>query len=202
MTATDDRAVRGRRRRWARFARTWGFLVFVTALYGVLLLVVSGRALAALEASGRILLQVALPLCVAFVVMFLLNLLVKPAHVSRLAGRGAGIKGVCLSTAAGVLSMGPIYAWYPLLKSLRDKGASDFHLANFLSNRAVKPFLLPLMVFYFGWVFTLALTVLTVLGALVVAAVVGLVAGRLRPHRSDAPAQTAGGRRPGSREET
>ena len=39
------------------------------------------------------------------------------------------------------------------------------------------------MVFCFGWVFTLVLTVLTVLGALLTATVVGLVAGdeRLEP---------------------
>jgi uncharacterized membrane protein YraQ (UPF0718 family) len=176
-----------------RLARAWAFLVLMIGLYGVLLAAVPNRALAALGASGRVLLQVALPLCVAFIVMFLLNLLVKPARVSRLAGRGAGIKGVLLSTAAGILSMGPTYAWYPLLGSLREKGASDFHLANFLSNRAVKPFLLPLMVFYFGWAFTLALTVLTILGALAVAAVVGLLAGGSRPCRSDAPAQPPGG---------
>ena len=181
MIIQDDRTARVRKRGWVRIMRIWGSLACVIAIYGALAIATPDRALAALAASGHVLLQVALPLCVAFIVMFLLNLLVKPAHVSRLAGRGAGIKGVVLSTAAGILSMGPIYAWYPLLKSLREKGASDFHLTNFLSNRAVKPFLLPLMVFYFGWVFTLALTVLTVLGALVVAAVVGLVAGSKRP---------------------
>jgi len=181
MTAADEKAVQSQKRRWARLACVWGFLICMIGIYGVLLIATPDRALAALGASGRVLLQVALPLCVAFVVMFLLNLLVKPAHVSRLAGRGAGIKGVVLSTAAGILSMGPIYAWYPLLNALREKGASNFHLANFLSNRAVKPFLLPLMIFYFGWVFTLALTVLTVLGALLVAAVVGLVACSKRP---------------------
>jgi len=176
MNADDDTAAPRGRRRWLSLARTWGFLVLVIALYGVITVAAPGRALAALEASGRVLLQVALPLGVAFVVMFLLNLLVKPAHISRLAGRGAGVKGVCLSTAAGIFSMGPIYAWYPLLAGLREKGASDFHLANFLSNRAVKPFLMPLMVFYFGWAFTLSLTVLTVIGAQAVAAIVGLAA--------------------------
>ncbi len=47
-----------------------------------------------------------------------------------------------------------------------------FALANFLGNRAVKPFLLPVMVFYFGWVFTLVFTAFTVLGALLNAFIV------------------------------
>jgi uncharacterized membrane protein YraQ (UPF0718 family) len=185
MTAAAGEAGRAWRRRGARLARVWGFLALVVGTYGVVLAASPGRAAAALAESGRILLQIALPLCVAFIVMVSLNLLVKPAHVSRLVGRDAGIGGVVMSTVAGILSMGPIYAWYPLLRSLRERGASDFHLANFLSNRAVKPFLLPLMVSYFGWVFTLVLTVLTILGALLVAAIVGLVAGRGRPDRRE-----------------
>jgi len=168
---------RDRKGGWGRFLRRWAFLLSVTAVYAVLLLAAPSRALAALRASSRVLLQVAIPLSVAFALMFLINLFMKPAHVARFMGSGAGFKGVVLSTAAGIFSMGPIYAWYPLLKSLSEKGASVFHLANFLSNRAVKPYLLPLMVFYFGWVFALTLSVLTVLGSLLVATVVALLVG-------------------------
>jgi len=167
---------RDRKGRWGRFLRRWAFLLSVTIIYAGLMLATPSHALAALRASSRILLQVALPLSVAFAMMFLINLFMKPAHVARFMGSGAGFKGIVFSTAAGIFSMGPIYAWYPLLKNLREKRASVFHLANFLSNRAVKPYLLPLMVFYFGWVFALTLSVLTVLGSLLVATVVALLA--------------------------
>jgi len=39
------------------------------------------------------------------------------------------------------------------LKELRKKGAADSLIAVFLGNRAVKPFLLPIMISYFGWVY-------------------------------------------------
>jgi uncharacterized membrane protein YraQ (UPF0718 family) len=68
--------------------------------------------------------------------------------------------------------MGPIYAWLPFLKALREKGASDFHLANFLSNRAVKPVFLPLLIVYFGWRFSLIFISLNMVGALFVALLV------------------------------
>ena len=58
------------------------------------------------------------------------------------------------------------------LKALREKGASDFHLANFLSNRAVKPVFLPLLIVYFGWRFSLIFITLNMLGAVLVAALV------------------------------
>jgi len=71
--------------------------------------------------------------------------------------------------------MGPVYAWYPLLKGLRKRGISDFHLANFLSNRAIKPFLFPVMVFYFGWTFTLILNILLLMDSLLTAKIVSLM---------------------------
>jgi len=80
-----------------------------------------------------------------------------------------------LSSAAGIISMGPVYAWYPFLSSLKEKGASDFNLANFLSNRAVKPALIPLMIAYFGWRFSIVFAVFGVLSALAVAMSVSLL---------------------------
>jgi len=164
-----------KKRAGGRFFRTWGIPLCVIVVYTILIGAASDRAIIALRTSWHVLLQVILPLIIAFVMMFLLNLFLKPQHISRFLGKGAGIKGVILSTSAGILSMGTIYAWYPLLKTLQEKGASDFHLANFLSNRAIKPFLLPLMVFYFGWVFTVVLFVLSVFGGLLIACIVSLL---------------------------
>jgi len=162
-------------------AGTWrlaGFPLAVVLLYVVLYVIMPDRTTRALAASGQILVQVALPLCIAFALMVLLNLFVKPAHVSRFLGTGAGLKGVAISTLAGAISTGPIYAWYPLLKDLRERGASNFHVANFLGNRAVKPFLLPVMVFYFGWPYTIVLNLLLILGAILMASLVGLLTTR------------------------
>jgi len=51
---------------------------------------------------------------------------------------------------AGMLSMGSIYIVYPLLQSLKKKGASYAHIAAFLYARAVKIPLIPLMAYYFS----------------------------------------------------
>jgi uncharacterized membrane protein YraQ (UPF0718 family) len=129
-----------------------------------------GRA--ALRSFYNVCRQILPALSIAFAVMVCVNLFVKPAHVKHLLGDAKRARGVALSTAGGILSMGPIYAWYPLLKELRSKGASDFHIANFLCCRAVKPPLLPLIVAYFGWAFTVVLTVFMVGGSLLTAFVV------------------------------
>lgn len=155
--------------------KSWIFPLCVGAAYPILWGVSPERTVQALRAAGHVLEQAAVPLLLAFLMMLLLNLFLTPAHVSRFLGRKAGILGILLSSAAGILSMGPVYAWYPFLASLRRKGASDFYLANFLSNRAVKPALIPLMVTYFGWGFTVIFSVFGVLNAFVAAVIVYLV---------------------------
>ena len=74
------------------------------------------------------------------------------------------------------------FPWFPFLTALREKGATDFHLANFLSNRAVKPVFLPLLVAYFGWRFALIFMGLNILGALVVAGLVAVFTSKQK-HR-------------------
>jgi len=102
--------------------RVFLFPTIVLAVYGILLAAAPDKALVALESSGRVLRNVALPLGLVFAVMLVLNLFVKPAQITRFVGRRAGIKGIMLSAGAGIISAGPIYVWYPLLKELREKG--------------------------------------------------------------------------------
>ena len=143
------------------------FPLLVLVIYGVLFLIMPEQALVAIKNSGKVCLNILLPLALVFVVMLALNLFVKPVQIVHLLRNDANIKGILLSVAAGIISVGPIYVWYPLLKELREKGAGNMPIAVFLYNRAVKPFLLPVMVAYFGWVYVAILTVLTVLASIV-----------------------------------
>ena len=143
------------------------FPLLVLVIYGVLFVLTPEQTLVALKSSGKVCLNILLPLALVFVVMLALNLFVKPAQIVHLLGSGANIKGILLSVTAGIISMGPIYVWYPLLRELREKGAGNAPIAVFLYNRAVKPFLLPVMIAYFGWLYVGILTVLTVLASLV-----------------------------------
>jgi hypothetical protein len=79
-----------------------------------------------------------LPLSLVFILMLVTNLFLKPAQIVKFLGRGAGIKAGILSATAGIISVGPIYAWYPLLKDLRERGLQTlfwlFSWATGLSN--------------------------------------------------------------------
>ena len=147
---------------------SWHMLLFplvVLIIYGVLFVLTPEQALAALKSSGKVCLSIILPLALVFVMMMGLNMFVKPSQIVNLLGSDANVKGILLSVAAGIISMGPIYVWYPLLKELREKGAGNMPIAVFLYNRAVKLFLLPVIIAYFGWVYVSILTVLTILAS-------------------------------------
>ncbi len=117
------------------------------------------------QASGfffKLLIRIIPALLVVYLAMFLINLLVKPQKIARHLGEDSGTRGILISMVAGILSTGPIYVWYPLLKDLREKGMTNMLITIFLYNRAVKIPLLPMMIYYFGLQFTVILTILMI----------------------------------------
>lgn len=154
--------------------RPWLFPFCVSCLYGLGFLWAPESTDRALHLCGAMFRQLALPMLFAIVMMVVLNQFLSPAVVARFLGRSTGAKGLALSSLAGILSMGPIYAWYPLFKTLREKGASVFHVANFIGCRSIKPVLLPIMVGYFGWQFTALFVLMSLTIALIVACVVSM----------------------------
>jgi uncharacterized membrane protein YraQ (UPF0718 family) len=148
----------------------------VLMIYGIVFGISPGGAAMAIRSSTGILLNIMIPLGLVFTLMVFMNLFLKPTHIVRFLGKGSSSMGFMLSAAAGIISMGPIYAWYPLLKELRKKGATNSLIAVFLGNRAIKPFLLPIMISYFGWVYVALLTLFTVSGSLGVGYLVNTLA--------------------------
>jgi hypothetical protein len=159
------------------FKRVSLFLASAAAIYGVLYAIAPDTALTAMKASARISFSLCLPLFLVFSVMFLMNLFVRPAGIARIFSKNAGIKGMSLSVAAGIISTGPIFAWYPLMKKMMEEGAGEGQIAVFLYNRAVKPFLLPVMIVYFGWIYVGILTILTILGSILLGYFMNAVCG-------------------------
>ncbi len=153
----------------------WGFVLITLVIYGVLYIKYPSKTSVSMKTSLRVLSQISIPILIAFMFKFLINLYVSPVKMQKLLAKGAGVRGIIFSSLAGVLSMGPIFAWYPLLKDFREKGVPDLYLANFLTSRAVKPFLLPVMVYYFGWMFSIILNVLILIFSPVVGVLTGLI---------------------------
>lgn len=148
------------------FSRSLFFPLATLVLYGAVAVPAPEKALFALKNSLNVLLQMIIPIFLIFILMVAINRFLNPAtKVAKHLGKGSGVQAMLLSAAAGIVSAGPIYAWYPLLKDLREKGAAHSLIAVFLYNRSVKPFLLPIMIAYFGWLYVVVLTIMTVLAS-------------------------------------
>ena len=147
------------------FNSTVFFPLATLVLYGAVAALAPEKALFALKNSLNVLLQMMIPLYLIFILMVVINRFLNPAKIAKHLGKGSGVQAMLLSAAAGIISAGPIYAWYPLLKDLREKGAAHSLIAVFLYNRSVKPFLLPIMIAYFGWIYVVILTIMTVIAS-------------------------------------
>ena len=133
------------------------FLLLVIIVYLVVLLFDPDRTLMALQFSSGMLKKLLPVLGLVSIFVFFNNLLVKPSWVKNHVGHDSGWKGVFIAIIGGTLSMGPIYVWYGVLEEFQKKGMRTSLIASFLYARSVKPQLLPLMIYYFGWLYALVL---------------------------------------------
>lgn len=159
--------------RRGRRLRIYLFPILLIGIYAILLVFLPDKAYVAMRSCGKIFLSLGVPLILVFALMTAVNLLLEPARITRFLGKEAGFKGVVFSVVAGIISTGPIYAWYPLLGGLKEKGTRNSLLVIFLGNRAVKPLLIPVMITYFGWAYVLVLMLLTITGSVAAGYLVG-----------------------------
>lgn len=99
--------------------------------------------------------------------MVALEYFVSPENVRKYLGKSAGLKRWLIAVAGGIISTGPIYMWYPMLRQLRKKGVKYGFIATFLYNRAVKPPLIPMIILYFGLKYTVVLTIVMIIISIV-----------------------------------
>ena len=143
------------------------FLTSVFLLYLVLFFFEPEKIRESLKISANVFIQIAPWLFLIIFLMGIINYFVKPKTVLKYVGEGSGIKGWFLAISAGILSHGPVYAWYPLLGDLRNQGMKSGLVAVFLFNRSIKIPLLPFMVHYFKMPFVIILT-----GYIIIASIV------------------------------
>jgi len=143
------------------------FLGTVVFIYFLLFFLHPENIEKSLKISADALIQILPSLLLIILLMGIMNYFVNPKTVSKYVGKGSGIKGWFLAISAGILSHGPVYAWYPFLRDLRNQGMKSGLIAAFLYNRAIKIPLLPLMIYYFGTRFVLIFTCYIVVASIV-----------------------------------
>lgn len=138
------------------------FLLSVSVLYLLLWSIFPERVQVSFDNSLSLLMNILPVLLVVLLFMVLVNQFLKPSWAKKHLGEGSGAKGWVLAVITGILSHGPVYVWFPLLKDLREHGVKNGLIAVFLYNRSIKIPLLPVMVYYFGALFVVVLLVVMV----------------------------------------
>jgi uncharacterized membrane protein YraQ (UPF0718 family) len=80
---------------------------------------------------------------------------VKPATIVKWLGKGSGARGFFLVCTFPIFMGGSLFTIFPLLKTLREKGARVGALASFITAWGGKAPLLPLETQFLGWPFAL-----------------------------------------------
>ncbi len=80
---------------------------------------------------------------------------VKPATIVKWIGKGSGVRGFILVCTFPIFMGGSLFTIFPLLKTLREKGARAGALASFITAWGGKAPLLPLETQFLGWPFAL-----------------------------------------------
>jgi uncharacterized membrane protein YraQ (UPF0718 family) len=158
-----------------RVGAGWIFLLIAFLIYLVSGLFFYPVFEGSLLTFGRMFLNIIPVLVLVFFFMFLTNLVLTNERTVEYLGEKSGLKGWMVAISGGILSTGPIYMWYPLLSDLKEKGMKSSLIATFLYNRTVKIPLLPIMIYYFGWMFTIILTIYMI----VFSVIDGLIVGRI-----------------------
>ena len=143
------------------------FLSFGVVFYVILGIIDFELMRNALFVLGKLILRIFPVLILVFGIMFMTNLFFEAKSIVRILGEGSGLRGWIFAISGGIISSGPIYMWYPLLSDLKERGMKNSLVAAFLYNRAVKIPLIPMMVLYFGWTFTIFLSIYMVLFSMI-----------------------------------
>lgn len=130
---------------------SWIFLLSMIIIYSFLIIFKFDLGIKVIRQFLILLVKIIPVFILVIFLLFIFNLFLSPRKIAKLLGKESGIKGWLLAIGGGIISTGPIYMWYPLLKDLRDKGMRNAYLVAFLYNRAIKPALLPMMIYYFGF---------------------------------------------------
>ncbi|MGI6427548.1 MAG: permease [Natronincolaceae bacterium] len=113
------------------------FLVGVIVIYLLLFIINTEKAMLSVNNSGYYLKEMLVIMPVVFLLTALIEAWVPKDMIVNALGEGSGLKGSFISLALGSVSAGPIYAAFPVCKTLLQKGASISNIVVILSSWAV-----------------------------------------------------------------
>jgi len=110
-----------------------------------------------------------------YIIIFFINLYLKPESIQRHLSQEAGMKGWIYALLASIFLTVPPYIAFPMLSELKKHGMSHALIAVFMNNRHVQPALLAAMVYYFGLKFTVVISIYILIFAIITGIIIGKI---------------------------
>ena len=155
------------------------FLLSVLALYTLVGIFRIESLIPSLIFSLSIFKNIIPVLVLIFALMAAVNYYISPESISKHIGKSSGYKKWIFAILGGIISTGPIYMWYPMLKELKKQGVGYGFIATFLYNRAIKLPLLPIMLLYFSVQYIIVLTLVMIIASLIIGLIFEKIEDRL-----------------------
>ena len=137
----------------------WYFLIIVVLAYLSIYFFLPNKMGLILNFYVKLILRILPIFLLVYIIMVLTNYFINNKMLQKHMSERVGIKNWAISIIMGILSIGPVYMWYPLMKDLQNKGIKNRFLVAFLYNRGIKFQWLPLLIQAFGWAFSLTLLI-------------------------------------------
>ncbi len=138
------------------------FLFFIISIYVFLFFINKNSFVLAIKKVLYIFSEIYYVFIIIFLLMVSIDYFLKTEKIKKYLGNKSGIKGWLISIVGGIISSGPIYMWYPLLKDLKKQGVRNAYIFAFLYNRSIKIPLLPIIFVYFGVKYTIVLMIVMI----------------------------------------
>jgi uncharacterized membrane protein YraQ (UPF0718 family) len=135
----------------------WNWIFFsIVCLFCLISFVLDSSSLIdIISVFWSMLIKILPTLLLVYFIIFGFNLIISNKKIVKFLEKGSYIKKLLFSVIFGILSSWPIYLRYGLLKQLQNVGLSLGHIATFSYARAIKLPLLPIMISYFGFKFSI-----------------------------------------------
>jgi len=143
------------------------FLTFVLVLYLILYFIDSDKTLKALHYFLKNTLSVIPIFLFVILLTAVINYYFPKQRIAKMLQGKSRFRTYTVSLLAGLISHGPVFVWYPLLKNLKDKGLTNGALVTFLYGRSIKLTLLPVMIGFFGQLYTFIFILYIAIAALI-----------------------------------
>ena len=155
------------------------FLLFVVALFILVSIFDFENIAKIMDKMGNMLFRILPIFALVITLTALINYFLNPKKVMKYFGKNSGMKGIFYTLFGGIISHGPMYAWYPMLDDMRKHGLKFGLIATFMYARAVKLPLLPFMIGLFGLPFTVIVNIYILIFAVLQGKIIDILENKL-----------------------